>query len=80
MHGQTVDSGLLEPTHKGKTGMVMKNIVSENAGFGQRFAVQKIETNFSHTPAPQAKVKLSRFPPIDRVLMDIVQNEQFQDA
>jgi hypothetical protein len=60
--------------------MVMKNIVSENARIRQRLAVQRFEPTFSHKLAPQAKAKLSRFPPIDRVLMDIVQNKQFQDS
>ena len=57
--------------------MTMNNIASENAHIEQRFTVEKNKPTGSYTPAPKAKVKLSRFPPIDRVLVDIVQNRQF---
>ena len=60
--------------------MAMKDIASENAPIGQRFTVHKTKLTGPYKPAPQAEVKLSRFPPIERVLVDIVQNRQFKRA
>ena len=75
-----VDSGLLEPNHQRKPGMPMTNLISENTPIGQRLIVQKNEPNLWQEAANRTKEKLVRFPPIDRVLADIVQNKQFQDA
>ena len=61
-------------------GMMMKNIVLKNTRIGQRLIVQKNEPTLSQKTANRKQEKLSRFPPIDRVLMDIVQNKRFQDA
>ncbi len=59
-------------------GMAVRDIASENARIGQRFTVHKTKLTGPYKPTPQAEVKLSRFPPIDRVLVDIVQNRQFK--
>jgi hypothetical protein len=75
-----VDSGLLEPNHQRKPGMPMTNLISENTPIEQRLIVQKNEPNLWQEAANRTKEKLVRFPPIDRVLADIVQNKQFQDA
>jgi hypothetical protein len=60
--------------------MPMTNLISENTPIEQRLIVQKNEPNLWQEAANRTKEKLVRFPPIDRVLADIVQNKQFQDA
>jgi hypothetical protein len=55
----------------------MKDIALENARIGQHLTVHKTKLTGAYKLTPQAEIKLSRFPPIERVLVDIVQNRQF---
>ena len=58
----------------------MKNLISENTPIGQHLIVKKNEPNLLQEAANRTKEKLVRFPPIDRVLVEIAQNKRFQDA
>ena len=60
--------------------MQIKSLISENTPIGERLIVKKNEPNLSQEVANRTKKKLVRFPPIDRVLVEIVQNKQFQGA
>ena len=56
----------------------MTNTALETARIGLRLTAKKTELISPRKPAPQAKAKLRRFPPIDRVLGEIVENSQFK--